>query len=303
MTTERARQEWEYFERQVLPAYIDRLNNLEEQKTDLDLKKKEIIQEIAEKVEDAGWVPHDQISAYLKKVLKGIVKTDTIEDALGKRHKRKWASPIVGKPESPVSERERSQSVLPNKEIEVSSDGYSTPPEPEDDPESNQYEYEKEDISQSVKEEIAMFEKEREELQIRLTDALKLADDKDRALERERLKFADLEVELGNMKANAPPSKSVKDVDANEELQIKYDELKAAYNELLEVERLRTSKSDFQSAATLPKQVWLSAIDALNFYSVLNKASRWAIEHNDPWKKILFDIKEDGQLKAANLEQ
>jgi hypothetical protein len=91
-------------------------------------------------------------------------------------------------------------------------------------------------------------------------------------------------------------------IDAIEELQIKYDDLMRQYQELLEVERLRTSKSDFKSAAVLPKHAWVAAIDALNFYSVLNKASRWAIEHNDPWKKILFDIKEDGQLKAAKLE-
>ena len=86
------------------------------------------------------------------------------------------------------------------------------------------------------------------------------------------------------------------------ELQTKYDELKRAYDELREVERLRTSKSDFKSAAVLPKHAWIAAIDALIFYSVLYKASRWAIEQNDPWRKILFDIKEDGQLKAAKLE-
>ena len=92
-------------------------------------------------------------------------------------------------------------------------------------------------------------------------------------------------------------------IDAIEELQIKYDELMRQHQELLEVERLRTSKSDFKSAAVLPRHAWIAAIDALNFYSVLNKASRWAIEHNDPWHKILFDIKEDGQLKAAELEK
>ena len=110
----------------------------------------------------------------------------------------------------------------------------------------------------------------KEDLEIRLNEALTLADNK---------------------------------IDAIEELQIKYDDLMRQYQELLEVERLRTSKSDFKSAAVLPKHAWVAAIDALNLYSVLNKASRWAIEHNDPWHKILFDIKEDGQLKAAELEK
>ena len=324
MTTERAKQEWEYFERTVLPAYIDRLNNLEEQKTDLDLKKKDIIQEIADRIESAGWVPSDSISAYLKKVLKGVVADRTIEDALGKKHKRKHESlPRVSKPQSAVQERERSQSVLPKKEIEVSSTGYSTleepqepgeEPEPADDeetpfelyegepdtpvvdvdPDSNLYEWEKQKIPDSVKEEIAMFEKEREELQIRLQEALKL-------LDQERIRYANLEVELGE--AQTRPGKQNKDVDANEELQIKYDELKQAYNELLEVERLRTSKSDFQSAAKLPHRAWIVAIDAINFFRELNKASRYAIENNDPWKKIIFEIKADGQLKQARLEE
>ena len=140
------------------------------------------------------------------------------------------------------------------------------------DPDSNLYEWEKPDVKipDSVREEIAMFEKEREDLQIRLDEALTLVDDK---------------------------------IDAIQELQIKYEDLMRQYQELLEVERLRTSKSDFKSAAVLPRHAWIAAIDALNFYSVLNKASRWAIEHNDPWHKILFDIKEDGQLKAAELEK
>lgn len=296
MSTERARQEWEYFERQVLPAYIDRLNNLEEQKTDLDLKKKEIIREIAEKVEDAGWVPHEQISSYLKKVLKGIVKTDTIEDALGKKHKRKWASPIIGKPESPVSERERSQSVLPKKEIEVSSGGsesYSSPEEPE--PKEPQ-----EDTDQIRTKPLSSTNQasEKEELETRLSEALKLADDKDRALERERIKFANLEVELGN-KANPPSNK----VDANEELQIKYDELKQAYDELLEVERLRTSHSDFKSAAALPKQAWIAAINVFGLSRALTKISMNLDSDSSAARlKVLFDVTSEGQIKNPRLE-
>lgn len=93
-----------------------------------------------------------------------------------------------------------------------------------------------------------------------------------------------------------------KQVDADKEAEIKYNELNHAYQELLEVERLRTSKMDFHSAATLPKTIWIAAINALNLYRVLSKASIHAIEHNDPWKKLLFDVKADGQISTAKLE-
>jgi hypothetical protein len=130
--------------------------------------------------------------------------------------------------------------------------------------------------------------KEYRELEIRLNEALQLADDKDKALEKQRIMYANLEVEFGEAK----------------KLQISYDEIKRAYDELLEVERLRTSRSDFHKATTtILKRPWIAAVNALHFYKQLNRASIYAIEHNDPWKKIFFDItQEDGQIIAAKLE-
>lgn len=140
---------------------------------------------------------------------------------------------------------------------------------------------------------VEVLHKDKKDLEIRLNEALKL-------LDKERIKSANLEVELGEAK------KAKNTVDAMEDLQIAYNEIKRAYDELLEVERLRTASRDFQSASlsktTIPKRLWISAIDAINFYSELNKASIYAIEHNDPWRKILFDITNTGQLKAARLD-
>jgi hypothetical protein len=157
-------------------------------------------------------------------------------------------------------------------------------------------EKEKSSIEQSA--EIALstvqtLSNDKKDLEIRLNEALKL-------LDKERIKSANLEVELGEAK------KAKNTLDAMEDLKISYDEIKQAYDELLEVERLRTASRDFQSAnlskTTIPPRPWISAVDAINFYTELNKASIYAIEHNDPWRKILFDMTNMGRLKAARLD-
>jgi hypothetical protein len=159
-----------------------------------------------------------------------------------------------------------------------------------------------------------LTEEEEDQLKAKLKEALQLAADRGKALEKERIRAANLEVELGVLKNNHTSTNSSssttttnKKIDAKEESEIKYNELNHAYQELLEVERLRTSKMDFHTAASLPKskvkRPWIAAVNALHFYKVLHKASIHAIEHNDPWKKLLFDVDTDGQISTAKLEQ
>ena len=141
--------------------------------------------------------------------------------------------------------------------------------------------------------------KDKEDLKIRLNEAFVLIEDKDRELDRIRLAMGELELQIRDLKKNPP-----KNIDEKEELQIKYDELKIAYEELKAVESLRVQKQDFKPASNIqsPPKVWVAAINALNLYRGLNEASKYAIEHNDPWKKVLFDITDNGQLKNARLE-
>ncbi len=52
-----------------------------------------------------------------------------------------------------------------------------------------------------------------------------------------------------------------------------------------------------------PKQIWVAAINALNLYRGLRDATDYIIDHNDPWRKVIFDISSDGQLTNAHLQK
>lgn len=318
--SEEQRKEWEYFQDKAIPAYIDRLQDLEEQKSDIDVKKKDIIQEIAERAEQ--FMPSDEVSRFLKLKLKGVVADRTIEEALGQKHKRKYES-------LPRDSKARSADIDHNKTIEVSTSGSQSVTGPDGNEKEEEAEIgaqdiytnpvvaanripedEESDIHDVIAErsaEIALntidiLKKELQEKDTRINEAFALIKDRQKRIQELQMQMGEIEIELGNLKKNPPAA--AKNVDEKEELQIKYDELKVAYEELKQVETLRTKQQDFKPAsivASAPK-VWVAAINAINFYRELNKASKYAIEHNEPWKKLLFDVASDGQLKVARLE-
>jgi len=308
--------EWEDFQNKVIPAFIDRLNDLEEQKSDLDVKKKDIIEEMAERAEK--FMPADEVSRFLKLRLKGIVKEDTIEDALGIKHKRKYASlPTTSKPESPVIDHKKT--------IEVSSSGSQSVTGPngnEKEQETELAERVAEDIYTNTvsaanpigesdgndiaerSAEIALntidiLKKELKEKDIRISEAFHLVGERDKRIHELQMQMGEIELQLGNLKKNPPP----KNVDEREELQIKYDELKVAYDELKQVEILRTQKQDFKTASkiTSPLTAWVAAVNISGFSRALVQLSM-RLTPSASRGKIVFDVTEEGQLKNPRPE-
>lgn len=242
-----------------------------------------------------------QTSMIIKAIANGRISDETIEKVLPEDKKRKH------KPYELFSKREIN-GVDFSRPVTVASDG-SESHEPESKQEPELYEGDPEPIPsvQEVNEqatEIALtladqYAADAKERDLRLNEALKLADDKNKRIEQLLLENGELELKIIDLQTAADQAK---EVDRKEELQIEVDNMKLTIHELQEALRAKVKTSGFTQASQLPKQVWLAAINAINFYRELNKASRFAIEHNDPWKKIVFDVAEDGQLKAAKLE-
>lgn len=239
-----------------------------------------------------------QTSMIIKAIANGRISDEIIEKVLPEDKKRKH------KPYELFSKREIKGFDFQEPEtVTVASDG-SESRQPEF------YEGESEPIPsiQEVNEqatEIALtladaYGKDAKDLALRLQEALTLADDKDKRIEQLLLQQGELELQITDLKQK--PQQLPKDVDKTEDLQIQIDNMQQTITELQEALRAKVQTSGFTQASHLPKQVWLAAINAINFYRELNKASRFAIEHNDPWKKIIFDVAEDGQLKAAKVE-
>lgn len=144
---------------------------------------------------------------------------------------------------------------------------------------------------------IDSLKEELKEKEIRLDEAFALIDDKEQELDRERLLIGELELRIEDLKKK--PSEQLA------QLQTEYDLKCEEIKELRSIEGQRTKERDFVPASKVlsPPKVWVAAVNALNLYRGLNDASRFAIEHNDPWKKVIFDVSDDGQLKNARLEE
>jgi len=140
---------------------------------------------------------------------------------------------------------------------------------------------------------IDILTKELEETKIRLDEAFALIEDKEREIERERLLIGELELKIEDLKK--------KPLEQLAKTQAELDMAKEEIRELRAIEGKRTGEQDFVSASKVhsPPQIWIAAINALNLYRGLNEASKYAIEHNDPWKKVIFDIAENGELKSC----
>lgn len=236
-----------------------------------------------------------QISVIIKAIANGRISDDVIQRALPEDKKRKH------KPYERYQEMEIRQADF-STPVTVASDGSTNfedttnNPEGADEavPSKREILETSTEIALTLADQYAADAKERD---IRLNEALRLADDKDKRIEELLLQMGELELQITDLKKQPP-----KDVDKTEDLQIEIDNMKQTIQELQEALRAKVKASGFTQASQLPKQVWLAAINAINFYRELNKASRFAIEHNDPWKRIVFDVAEDGQLKAAKLE-
>lgn len=85
------------------------------------------------------------------------------------------------------------------------------------------------------------------------------------------------------------------------------EKLEAAHNTIKELQDIERKKIEFQSAGTLPptryEEIWIPAIDALNLFMGINQARRWAIDHNDPWRRLVFEVADDGRIRNAKLEE
>lgn len=85
------------------------------------------------------------------------------------------------------------------------------------------------------------------------------------------------------------------------------EELEILKEEKRELQEALRKEIEFKTASELPRQtqkldIWIPAIDAINLFMAINQARRWAIDHNDPWRKLIFEIDEYGRVKTANLE-
>lgn len=85
------------------------------------------------------------------------------------------------------------------------------------------------------------------------------------------------------------------------------EQLEVAHSEIRELKEALRKEIQFKTAKDWPShaqelQIWIPCIDALNLFVKINEARRWAIDHNDPWRKLLFEIDEYGRVKSAKLE-
>jgi hypothetical protein len=131
---------------------------------------------------------------------------------------------------------------------------------------------------------------------IRLDEAFAMIDDKDKEIERQRLQLGDMELRIEDLRKK--PSEELAKLHA--EYDLKCEEVK----ELRAIEGQRTKQHDFNPASKVasPKFVWVAAVNAYHLYKGLHEGTMWATSHNEPWKKVIFDQADDGQLKNARLE-
>jgi regulator of replication initiation timing len=289
--------------REKIDSQIENIRNQEDvtEKHQQTLTKmvKELARMLESLVDDTS-----QISLIIKAIANGRISDDTIEQALPKEKKRKYeryqdlANPTNRDFQRPVtvsSDGSESYTKSDGTEGERRDEYEPYEGEPEPIPSIQEVNEQATEIALSLADEYAKKAKEQE---IRLREALQIADDKDKRIYQLEMEAGELEMQIADLKKTPP----AKDIDKAEELQIENDNLKQTLEELKEALRANVKASGFTQASHIPKQVWVAAINALNFYRTLNKASRHAIEHNDPWHRIIFDIAEDGQLKAAKLE-
>lgn len=319
--SEETRKEWEYFKEKVIPAYIDRLSHLEEQKSDLDKSKKDIVLELADRCEK--YMASDEIARFLVKELKGTVEKAWIERILGKTQKRHYER---------YQDSEMSNLDISNKEntVQVSTSGSQSVTGPD----GNEREQEVEQMAEVAAEDIATKRiseadeesdvhdaiaersaeialntiesknKEVEDAKIRLNEAFHLIEDKDSVIQKLRVELGNLEIEVGELKRKKPLMSINKVDDTKEDLQIQLDEAKQTIIELRQIEAIHTRNQDFSVASKVasPSKVWIAAINASGLTRALVQITMKAARSSLERKKVLFDVTDEGQLKNPRLE-
>lgn len=284
-------------QRNQIDGLIEEIREREEAIETHEQSMRELVRKLARMLESLIDDPA-QTSIIIKAIANGRISDETIEKALPEDKKRKH------KPYELFRKRVINNSDFQDPEtVTVASDGSESHTKPDGTEGEREPVPTKEEVLETSAE-IAMtladqYAADVKERDIRLKEALELADQKDKRIYELEMAFGELEIQIAELTKLRKPE--AKDVDKTEELQIENDNMKQTIIELQEALRAKVKTSGFTQASQLPKQVWLAAINAINFYRELNKASRFAIEHNDPWKRIVFDVAEDGQLKVAKL--
>jgi hypothetical protein len=84
------------------------------------------------------------------------------------------------------------------------------------------------------------------------------------------------------------------------------EKLEAAQETIRELQDIERKRIVFEKAGQLSptkyQQIWIPSIDALNLFVGINQARKWAIEHNDPWRKLIFEVEDDGRVRTAKLD-
>lgn len=154
--------------------------------------------------------------------------------------------------------------------------------------------------SELLKTEITLLKKDLEDKTITLDEMFNLIEDKDKEIEKQRLLLGELELKIEDLKKK--PSEQLAKLQA--EYDLKCEEVK----ELRAIEGQRTKEHDFAPASKVssPSHVWVAACNSFGFYKELKDATMKATNTNDPldrWRKVLFDVANDGQLSNARLEE
>lgn len=272
--------------RERIDSQIENIRNQEDVTERHEQTLRKMVKELARTIEPLVDDP-SQISAIIKAIANGRISDETIEKALPKEKKRKY-------------DRYQDLEIRNNTDFQqpvtVSSDGSESYDDGE--PDSKPDWTEGKDIE--IKEIGSAYNREIQEYEVKLNEALTLADDKDKRIYELEMKQGELEMEMEDLKKK--PVRKESDIEKIEELQIENDNLKLRLREVEEIERTRIKESGFSTASRIPKHPWIAAIDALPFYITLRRARDYAINNNDPWRKILFDAGEDGKLSNARLE-
>lgn len=67
--------------------------------------------------------------------------------------------------------------------------------------------------------------------------------------------------------------------------------------------QISSSSSSSKAAQTNETVGWIAAVNAMNFYVKLKEARDYAIDNHEPWRKVLFDISDEGQISNPRLEE
>lgn len=288
--------------RNLIALYIVKIEEAE-------FKKRDLIRELAEIIQERQWIPAEYISSFLRKILKDIVTDKDIQRALGRTHKDSHK-----KREAHAQQTAMLSADDVKKEIEVSTDGniYAKnyiDPVPEPEPHRPEFDLEpgpiptKEEILETgaeiVVHTINHLEEKVKDLEIRLDEALTLADKKSDEIEKLHLSLGEFELQLRDKMKEVQELKTKEDKVTDQviaELQSENNKLKNALREYIKRDEFSTANK-----VDSPPTVWVSAVNCFGFSRSLMQISM-KLTDSSARLKVLFDIAADGSIKNPRLE-